>query len=513
MNLKITIRAVAACVVLNLPVVLGGSSRQKVLQKEQLNYVSEMLREPFFYSERDNYEAKKNHKPKYLEEKENEWKATVQMEELKGYQLRVKQPKLCTTQEEKSYSGYIDIEDKKHFFFWFFEAQNGKKDAPIVLWMNGGPGCSSFAGLLMELGPCYVNEHGNGTVPNAYGWNKEAHVIFLDQPLNVGFSYGKEDGYGSIMAGKDVYAFLQLFVKLFDEYKDSPLHVFGESYAGHYVPATAKAINEGNRDNVGLNKLNLVSIGIGNGISDPLEQYKYYGKMACNSTYPPVLSQSKCDKIDSHYPTCSFLIKGCYRFKNVFACVPPSQYCNSNMMMPYYNAGLNPYDVRVMCEGGNLCYPITQNIEKFLNHPHIQRELGSDVSTFELCSQKVYSGFLLNGDWMKPYMDEIPPLLESGIKVLIYAGDADWICNWYGNKAFLELLEWSGKAAYNNATDRIWQSVKVPNSKFNDYEGSGKIKSHGGLTFLQLFEAGHMVPYDQPENSLDMINRWVSGTL
>ncbi|KAI9501061.1 Alpha/Beta hydrolase protein [Coemansia spiralis] len=445
---------------------------------------------------------------------DSKWSRIETMDALPDYQLRIKQPSLCdknTTQ----YSGYLDTAEDRHFFFWFFEARNPPKnaDAPIVLWMNGGPGCSSFTGLLMELGPCRVDKGGKTASPNKYGWNDQAHVVFLDQPLNVGYSYGK-DVFNSIDAGKDVYNFLQLFYHSFPQYASSELHVFGESYGGHYVPATAKAIHEANVEfsnkkvlgQLSLSEkqkrvLPLTSIGIGNGLTDPLVQYKYYSKMACNSTYPPVLKQEECDQMDKTYTTCARLIDACYKWKNTLACYPAEMYCNS-MLATFQRSGANPYDVRIPCEGGNLCYPIMSDIDAFLNDPEVQKELGSDVSKFESCSQKVYTGFTLSGDWMKPYVYEIPPLLEAGIRVLIYAGDADFICNWYGNKAWAEELEWSGKASFANETDSKW----VVGDK-----AAGEARTHKNFSFVRVFGAGHMVPYDQPETALDLINRWINN--
>ncbi|KAJ2720100.1 hypothetical protein GGI07_004812 [Coemansia sp. Benny D115] len=443
----------------------------------------------------------------------DKWTRITSMEALPNFQLRIKEPNLCAPNTTQ-YSGYLDTDEDRHFFFWFFEARNAKReDAPIILWMNGGPGCSSFTGLLMELGPCRVDKGGKSASPNAFGWNDKAHVIFLDQPLNVGYSYGK-DVFNSIEAGKDVYNFLQLFYHSFPEYAKSELHVFGESYGGHYVPATAKAIHEANVQfsaKMEANTLSvaekekrvlpLTSIGIGNGLTDPLVQYKYYSTMACNNTYAPVLSQEECNSMDNIYGTCSRLINACYKWKNALACYPAEMYCNQ-MLITYQRSGANPYDVRIPCEGGNLCYPIMSDIDAFLNTPEVQEELGSDVSKFESCSQKVYTGFTLSGDWMKPYVYEIPPLLEAGIRVLVYAGDADFICNWYGNKAWSEELEWSGKSGFNEEADKEWVLDGKP---------VGEARSFKNFSFVRMFGAGHMAPYDQPESSLDMINRWISN--
>lgn len=105
---------------------------------------------------------------------------------------------------------------------------------------------------------------------------------------------------------------------------------------------------------------------------------------------------------------------------------------------------------------------------------------------------------------MKPFHRLVPSLLEQ-IPVLIYAGDADFICNWLGNLAWTEALEWPGQKAYKKAPLETLTT---------DLGGkSGNVKSSGNFTFVQIHAAGHMVPYDQPLNSLDMFNRWLQGDL
>lgn len=98
----------------------------------------------------------------------------------------------------------MDVDDEKHFYFWFFESRSKPKTDPLVLWLNGGPGCSSLTGLLMELGPCKVSPGGADTERNPSSWTNNASVIFLDQPANVGFSYGGEGVSNSDAAAEDV---------------------------------------------------------------------------------------------------------------------------------------------------------------------------------------------------------------------------------------------------------------------------------------------------------------------
>lgn len=156
---------------------------------------------------------------------------------LEKFNLRTKKvdPKKLNVDNVTQYSGYLDNEeDDKHLFYWFFESRNDPKNDPVVLWLNGGPGCSSLTGLFMELGPSSINEKGE-VVYNPSSWNENANVIFLDQPVNVGYSYSSGKVSNTVAAGKDVYALLTLFFKQFPQYAKQPFHISGESYAGHYI--------------------------------------------------------------------------------------------------------------------------------------------------------------------------------------------------------------------------------------------------------------------------------------
>ena len=129
--------------------------------------------------------------------------------------------------------------------------------------------------LFFENGPCSVNEAGDDTVVNPYGWNEAAHVLWLDQPAGVGFSYGEEKDFDEDMIGEDAYYFLQSFYKTHPEYSQNPLFVVGESYGGHYSPAIAHRILIGNRqDKPGTQFINLKGMGVGNGLTNPAVQYQ-----------------------------------------------------------------------------------------------------------------------------------------------------------------------------------------------------------------------------------------------
>ena len=351
-------------------------------------------------------------------------------------------------------------------------------------------------GLFMELGASSITKDG-GVKYNPSSWNSNASVIFLDQPVNVGFSYSKNSVSNTVAAGKDVYALLTLFFDQFPEYSKQDFHITGESYAGHYIPSFASEILSHKKRNI-----NLKSIAIGNGLTDPYTQYEYYRPMACgDGPYPAVLDETTCLGMDSSLPRCQSLISSCYNSQSVWSCVPAALYCNSALIGPYQKTGANPYDVREKCVGSSLCYEELEWISAWLNQPRVINALGAEVDSFESCNFDINRGFLFHGDWALPFHLLVPGILEE-IPVLIYAGDADFICNFLGNEAWLEALSWPGKKDYNEAKKKDLTM---------DGKAYGYYKSSGNLTFMAIGQAGHMVPFNQPENSIDFLNRWLSG--
>ncbi|KAK8579685.1 hypothetical protein V6N12_069996 [Hibiscus sabdariffa] len=161
---------------------------------------------------------------------------------------------------------------------------------------------------------------------------------------------------------------------------------------------------------------------------------------------------------------------------------------------------INYYDVRKKCEG-SLCYDFS-NMETFLNKKSVRDALGVGNVDFVSCSSTVYQAMLV--DWMRNLEAGIPVLLEDGIKLLVYAGEYDLICNWLGNSRWVHAMQWSGQKEF----------VASPEVPFIvDGSEAGVLKTHGPLGFLKVHNAGHMVPMDQPKAALEMLKRWTKGTL
>ena len=460
---------------------------------------------------------------------DSEWDSITTMDIFPDHQMRSKNGSDLGVDDVKQHVGYLDVDTNKHFFYWFFESRNDPKTDPIVLWLNGGPGCSSLTGLFFELGPSSIKSDGKSLKFNPHAWNNKASVIFLDQPLNVGYSYG-EGVSDTVAAGKDVYAFLALFFKTFPEYADLDFHIAGESYAGHYIPVFAKEIIEHSSGKsvehfpeefsvmsvseraAKAPKINLKTVLIGNGLTDPLVQYEKYPDMACGKGgYEAVLSPTECQAMEDSYPRCASLIQSCYNSQSAWTCVPAALYCNNAMIGPYQKTGRNVYDIRSGCEDtSNLCYPQMGWIQKYLNQKSVMEKLGAEVDSYESCNMNINRNFLFNGDWMKPYYTAVPILLDAGLSVLIYAGDADYICNHVGNLAWVEALEWSGGEKFGPKKLQKWKmSQDVGDVKAGTQVG--ETKNHKNFTWLRLYSAGHMTPYDQPESSYEMLEQWLGG--
>lgn len=428
----------------------------------------------------------------------------VTSEKFSGYSLRVKEnhPEVLNLDTAKYYTGYLDVDKLgKHFFYWFFESRNDPKNDPVVLWLNGGPGCSSSTGLFFELGPSSINATLQ-PVHNPHSWTNRANVIFLDQPVGVGYSYTDGEPIKSTAAAaKDVFTFLELFFQKFPHLTKNKFHIAGESYAGHYIPSfAAEIINRADRS------FDLSSVMIGNGITDPLIQSKSYKPMACGEGgYKAVLTPEQCDQMDKDWPTCEKLGKLCYKFPSAATCVPANYYCESKLFGPYASTGLNPYDIRVPCgdPAGN-CYKQQDYIDDFLNLDYVKEAVGaSNIDIFTSCDDTVFNNFILSGDEMKPFQGFVAELLNKNIPVLLYEGDKDYICNWLGNHAWANALEYKDLIAFQSKRLVPWHTKAG--------ELAGEVQNHGIFTFLRIYDAGHMVPFNQPENSLDMFDRWLSG--
>ncbi|KAF9567098.1 serine carboxypeptidase [Agrocybe pediades] len=425
--------------------------------------------------------------------------------------VRVKQTSFCDG-TVKAYTGYIDVESR-HLFFYFFESRNDPDNDNVIFWTNGGPGGSSSVGLFMELGPCKILDN-NGTQFNPFSWNSNTNIFFVDQPIGVGFSYAD---YGQAVdtttaAAKDIAAFTAIFFEHFSQYRSRPFHMAGESYGGHYIPVFAAEVYDQNKKLVeeGMTPINLKSIMIGNGVTDVYPWFTAYYDMACtNASLPPILDIQTCTRMKQIIPRCQNRLKEvCINQFDKINCQAAARFCESGLREPIMNSGINPYDISRPCDGevsDALCYPVTRHIAKYLNRPEVRSLLGIDASfgNFSLVSMDVNAAFAQSMDEFHPSQHYVSALLERGVKALIYVGTFDSLCNYIENERWTRRLDWTGHEEFATKPLREW---------FVDPGGkAGVTRNARGLTYLTIDGAGHMVPYDKPKIALEMLNRWLEG--
>eukprot|EP00211_Chloroparvula_japonica_P003434 CAMPEP_0119130776 /NCGR_PEP_ID=MMETSP1310-20130426/8698_1 /TAXON_ID=464262 /ORGANISM="Genus nov. species nov., Strain RCC2339" /LENGTH=442 /DNA_ID=CAMNT_0007121307 /DNA_START=80 /DNA_END=1408 /DNA_ORIENTATION=+ len=401
-------------------------------------------------------------------------------------------PGLAEPTSYDMYTGFITVNEtaQAELFYWFFESQSGAESSPLVLWMTGGPGCSSELAIFYENGPFYLEDDGAGgarPIPSDYSWNKNSNIIFIDQPCGTGFSSAKLSGYvhNEKEMAEDMYLFLQKWLLTFPQYQGRPFYIFGESYAGHYVPSVGYAIVKGNSFSENL-YIPLQSIAIGNGMTSPTIQYNSYGAYAAAHA---LITRDQFVQVEQQYQKCYDALEHGEGNNAV--------QCNSILSMISLWAGpINEYDTTKTCTPGlPLCYNFTL-AGVYLNDPDVQAALHVDKK-WRICSFLVHSE--LSKDWWSRQDYLVPDILASGVAVNVYNGILGYICNFLGCEMWMNQMTWPHQEDFTSAPREIW------------YDENGIIagyrQSSHNLSMITVNNAGHMVPMDQPKNAFDMFTR------
>ncbi|KAE9404338.1 serine carboxypeptidase [Gymnopus androsaceus JB14] len=429
------------------------------------------------------------------------------------HSVRIKKSNFCDP-TVNAYTGYIDIQ-ARHLFFYFFESRNDPDTDDVIFWTNGGPGCSSSMGLFMELGPCRVLDE-SGPKFHPESWNTNANIFFIDQPIGVGFSYAE---YGETVstteeAAQDIAAFVAIFFEHFTKFRGRSFHMAGESYAGRYLPLFASAIYDQNAalNAAGMTPINLTSVMIGNGFTEGVIMLPSYYDMACTpASLEPILDISTCVAMKNVIPRCEkWINEACVDQYDSINCLAASSFCAHMFYDSFFVSGMNPYDISTPCNGSFLtssCYPATLSIADFLSQSDVRAQLGVDSAVpvdFSSCNDDVSTAFGITQDLLRASTSKfyVSALLERGVRVLLYVGSYDWSCNWVGIERWSKALEWSGQDAFISQALRDWTI---------DGKRVGATRSAKGLTFATVEGAGHLVPYNKPKESLMLVQRWIAG--
>uniref|UniRef100_A0A8B9KIJ1 Carboxypeptidase n=1 Tax=Astyanax mexicanus TaxID=7994 RepID=A0A8B9KIJ1_ASTMX len=407
--------------------------------------------------------------------------------------------------------GYKCCKHAAVIIFRFVESQKNPVSSPVVLWLNGGPGCSSLDGFLTEHGPFLIQDDGTTLEYNPYSWNMIANMLYLESPAGVGFSYSDDKKYttNDTEVSMNNYLALKEFFRLFPEYSKNEVYLTGESYAGIYIPTLAERVMEDS-------SINLQGIAVGNGLSsyelndNSLVYFAYYHGLFGSSLW-------------------SSLQKYCCKDGNCNFYNSPDPDCSASVQNIVYSSGLNMYNLYAPCAGGvgtrylmideGFCFfqkllglsmfksikldpPCTNSTASalYLNDPYVKSaiHISPDALEWVICSGEV------NLNYNRIYMDVKKQYLKllgaMKYRILVYNGDVDMACNFLGDEWFVESLQQKVEVQR-----RTWLYFNGQNQQVG-----GFVKEFTNLAFLTVKGSGHMVPTDKPIAAYTMFSRFIT---
>ncbi|KAL6850088.1 hypothetical protein ACP4OV_020715 [Aristida adscensionis] len=426
------------------------------------------------------------------------------------------------------FAGYVTVNERngRALFYWFFEAQESPAHKPLLLWLNGGPGCSSVGyGAASELGPLRVTRDGTGLEFNNFAWNKvgevgvkslvQANLLFLESPVGVGFSYTNTSSdltkLNDAFAAEDAYNFLVNWLKRFPQYKDREFYISGESYAGHYVPQLAELVYERNKDKKSNTYINLKGFMVGNPLTDDyydskgLAEYAWSHAVVSDEVYERVKRvcnfrisnwTDDCDKAMS-------IVFNQYHEIDIYNIYAPK--CNLPPSSPAVTADRPLADndqehfrMRIrMFSGYDPCY--SSYAEKYFNRADVQRAFHAGLSgtlprKWHVCSDSILRSYNFSVLSILPIYSK---LIKAGLRVWLYSGDADGRVPVIGSRYCVEALGLPIKTQ--------WQPWYL------NRQVAGRFVEYHGMTMVTIRGAGHLVPLNKPDEGLALIDTFLLG--
>lgn len=451
--------------------------------------------------------------------------------------------------------------DDGRLMFWLFEPNQPIYDDTIIIWMNGGPGCSSLGGCLFEHCPVTIPLHPAGYYPkipdpdilqpNRYAWTNITTMLYVEHPVGTGFSKMGSDGmpHDETEVAEDFYFFLQNLYTIFPpSFRMKRLYIFGESYAGMYVPAIAHYIYERNKemdDNI-YPPINLAGIGLGNGWMD------------ANIQGPAVIDYAYWHgMIDSH--TMKALHNEWHNCQHGYAILAKDQFDGFHEFTTPDECGImgavlaaagadqvswgkpNAYDVSTWDEYLMLDDP-NAKMATFYNDPLVQKALhvepGSswvecmpgagrrkrrqllasptqrkleEKNSMDATEELLPGQILLAHDEPISVVPYVADLLDNAnINVLVYNGDLDMTTNAQGSEYLLDHMKWNGATGWSNTT--LYQrGLWIPMIDTDNTTFGGYMKQYKNLQFLIVSNSGHLVPFNRPKIAYELILRFLGN--
>ncbi|XP_010416123.1 PREDICTED: serine carboxypeptidase-like 2 isoform X1 [Camelina sativa] len=390
-------------------------------------------------------------------------------------------------------TGYIGIgkEEELQLFYYFIKSERNPEEDPLLLWLSGGPGCSSISGLLYENGPLMMKlDVYNGTLPSlvntTYSWTKTSSIIFLDQPVGTGFSYSRTTQFNKPSdsgEAKRIHEFLQKWLGKHQEFSSNPFYVAGDSYSGMVVPATVQEISKGNYQCCDP-PINLQGYVLGN----PLTDYT----IDANHRIPFAHGMALIS--DELYESLKRVCKGDYTHvdpRNT-ECLKLIEEYNKCISRLYRSFILYP-----LCE--------TETPNCYIYRYFLTTHWANDAAVREALQINKES----IGEWVRcyfgmPYTNDIKSSIPyhvnnsiSGYRSLIFSGDHDM------EVPFLATQAWIRSLNYSVIDD--WRPWMI-----KDQIGGYTRTYANKMTFATIKGGGHTPEY-KPDETFIMFQRWING--
>ncbi|CAN4115161.1 unnamed protein product [Withania somnifera] len=421
-------------------------------------------------------------------------------------------------------TGYIGVgkSEEVQLFYYFVKSESDPKKDPFLLWLTGGPGCSSFTGLAYEVGPLAFGQKAyNGSLPilvtSPYSWTKFASILFLEQPADTGFSYAPtSEAYKctDLQASDQVYEFLRKWFINHPEFISNPFYVSGDSYSGITVPVIVQLISDGIE--AGREPLiNLKGYSLGNPktfLEETNYQIPYCHSMGLISDELYESLNEICKGEYLHIdPTNKLCLEKYKMFKKLVSGINDQQilepFCGTDSEERLRQSSSERRSLEedfiflkhddFICRESRVA---TRKLSTYwANDPRVQEALhvrkGTIRRPWARCRQSI-----MVTTYDITFMNSIPyhvNLSSKGYRSLIYSGDHDMVVPFQSTQAWIKYLN------YSIIDD--WRPWTI------DGQIAGYTRSFSNhMTYATIKGGGHTAPEYKRKESFHMLKRWIA---
>ncbi|KAL2061428.1 hypothetical protein VTL71DRAFT_7701 [Oculimacula yallundae] len=410
----------------------------------------------------------------------------------------------------ESYAGSLPITPGgnilgNNLWFWFFPSINPAAKKEIVIWLAGGPGCSSLQGVLQEHGPFLWQSGTSEPVSNPFSWNKLTNVIYIDQPVGTGFSQGNIPVNNETDVAKHFMGFWKNFVDTFS-IQGYKIYLTGESYAGAYIPYIASAM----LDNGNKTYFNVTGVQLNDPFINTLDVIQHASAVPALEKYNNVigLDSNTIDYFKSKADSCgykSYHAQHTTTFppSGPIPAAPSSGELNEcQLLAQIYGAALvanpcfNVYHITDFCPllddqvGFPYFPPAPGSSSKYFNRADVQRAIHAPRINYLVCDNN--SNIFPDGDLSLPSsLGPLPSVIERTRNVIIAHGLLDFFFLADGTLISIQNMTWGdGLQGFQTAPSPV-SNFFVPGSATAGSGLQGVTHTERGLTFVTINLSGH----------------------